>query len=108
MDIPPSARRSFPARLPPHDDLTATDRERRAELVAPAHDLLDRLLVLARVADIGFVVFVMAHHRERDLHERRVVEGEAGQHTDPISVCSPAMPGVEREAAEAVENGVAL
>ena len=58
------------SRLLQHDHVSAADRERRAELVAPTHDLLDRLLVLARVADIGFVVFVMAHHRERDLHER--------------------------------------
>src|SRR3989441_12932624 len=104
MDIPPSARRSFPARLPPHDDLTATDRERRAELVAPAHDLLGRLLVLARVADIGFVAFVVAHHRERDLYELSVVEGEAGQHADPVTVGPAAIPRVEREAAEAVED----
>src|SRR2546425_13348953 len=57
---PPTRRRRLRPRLLPHDHLAAADRERRAALVAPAHDLLDRLLVLAQVADIGLVAFVVA------------------------------------------------
>jgi len=90
--------------LLPHDQLATADRERRAELVAPAHDLLDRLLVPARLRDIGLIVLVVAHQRERDLDERGVVEGEAGQQADPVTVGAAAVSRVERAAAEAVED----
>src|SRR5215468_8575749 len=95
-------------RAPCRDDqLGAADREPRAELVAPAGDLLERILVVARIAHVGLVALVVAHERERDLRERRVLEGEAREHADPVAVGPAAMPGVEREAAQAVEDGLA-
>src|SRR4029453_2571283 len=78
-------RRARLARLP-HDQLLTADREPCAELVAPARDLLERVLVVARIADIGLVALVVAHERERDLGERRVVYGEAREHADPVAV----------------------
>src|SRR5438876_3378142 len=94
--------------LPADDQLVAADREHRSELAAPAADLLDRPLVQVWVADIGLIALVVAHQRERDLDERRVVEGEARKHADPVTMCPAAVPRVEREAAEAVENRLAL
>ena len=44
---------------------------------------------------MGFIAFVVAPHRERDLDERRLVEVEAGKPADPLTVGPAAMPGVE-------------
>src|ERR1700722_9717465 len=76
----------------------------RAERFAAALDIGEFRGFLGQAARNGLVPIIVTHELEAGADDRLPRDGSAHHHADPIAMLATAMTGMERKAAQAIED----
>src|SRR5262249_21972914 len=103
---PSPDRGRSPLELDAH--LVAVGGQPGAELAAVFGEMGELGGLVGEPAEISLVLIIVAHEDEARILDPAAARGDARNHADPVGMAPAAMAGVEREAAEAVEDRPAL